>query len=123
MNLFTRFLSRNNRNAQLEQLIDHWDTLEALIISVFKAKVASADDRTTYTELRAWLLANYPEWESQLESYWRATEVGGELAPEDPFRRLFVHDEAGGFVGDWVAMQNLAAAREALNRFVLAQNV
>ena len=120
MNLFTKHLSQRKRNKQLAQLIAHWDQLELLIITVFKSQQATAEDERIYAETRQWLLQNYQNWETELGAFWPATLVGGAPAPEDPFRRLFQHQQAADFVGDWVAMQNLAAAREALNRLVIA---
>lgn len=122
MNLFTRYLTRrNNKNASLQQFVDHWDALELLIITVFKSKQATNEDRQTYARLRTALTDSYPHFADALQPLWKPALVGGVPAPEDPFRRLFVHDSAEKFIGDWVAMQNLAAAREALNWLVLQQ--
>lgn len=118
MNLFTRFLSRNNSDDALINLVAHWDQLEILVITVFKSKQVTAEDRTVYTAVHHWLVDNYPRWEDALEPLWKETLVGGEVAPEDPFRRIFRAEQADDFLEDWVAMQNLAAAREALNRLV-----
>lgn len=120
-NLFTRFLTQRNKNKQLAQLVTQWDRLEILVITVFKSKQVTDEDRETYRELRTWLLAHYPAWEAALTPLWKLTLVGGRLAPEDPFRRVFSAETATDLLTDWVAMQNLAAAREALNTLVLAQ--
>ena len=122
MNLFTRYLSRNNRDRRLHELVDHWDQLEALVISVYKSERATDEERVAYGTLRPWLLTKLPDWSAQLDPLWRATLVGGERAPEDPFLRILRAESADGLVGDWVAMQNLAAAREALNRLVMQQS-
>ncbi|HSM55952.1 MAG TPA: hypothetical protein VK879_07330 [Candidatus Sulfomarinibacteraceae bacterium] len=121
MNLFTRFLKQWNRDKDLDLLVDHCDALEALIIRVYKQGEASAADEAEYHALRAWLLANYGQWEKALQSLWRETQVAGAPADKDPFRRLIESETAADFVGDWEAMQNLPAAREALNRLVLRQ--
>lgn len=121
MNLFTRFLARNNRDADLQTLIAHWDRLEAVTIAVFKGKRAGPDDEAEYAEVRAWLLAHYPAWEAALAPHWRQTLTAERPTAEDPFRRIFRAERAADLVGDWGAMQHLAAAREALNRLVLAR--
>lgn len=118
MNLFTKYLARSRKNKPLQTFIEHWDQLEILIITVFKSKENSAEDEATYATTRAWLVKNYPRWEKELEPLWRETLVGGQLTPEDPFRRIFRAERSADFLTDWVAMQNLAAAREALNRLV-----
>ena len=120
-NLFTRFLTRRNKDKALADLVSRWDKLEVLVITVFKSKEVTSEDLQTYSEIRGWLLENYPSWEAQLTPLWKPTLVGGQPAPEDPFRRIFSAETAEGFLTDWVAMQNLAAAREALNKLVLAQ--
>ncbi len=119
MNLFTKYLARSRKNRPLQAFINHWDQLEILVITIFKSQENSADDEAVYAETRAWLLKNYPRWESDLEPLWRQTLVGGKLAPEDPFRRVFRAERSADFLEDWVALQNLAAAREALNRLIV----
>jgi hypothetical protein len=119
MNLFTRYLSRHIKNRELQQFIACWDAVEALVITVFKSKTVTPDDEQNYWELRTWLVAHYPQWQAELALLWRETQVGGERAPEDPFQRVFQPQVAADFRDDWVAMQNLAAAREALNKLIL----
>ncbi|MFW5940310.1 MAG: hypothetical protein ACOC8X_08615 [Chloroflexota bacterium] len=121
MNLFTHFLKQWNRDKDLELLVDHCDALEALIIRVYKQGEASAADEAEYHALRSWLLNNYGQWEKQLQPLWREAKVAGAPAQQDPFRRLIEAESAADFVDDWKAMQNLPAAREALNRLVLRQ--
>lgn len=121
-NLFTRFLTRRNKNHALSELVTRWDSLEILVITVYKSQTVTEEDLQTYATLRPWFVKHYPAWEKSLEPLWRPTLVGGKRAPEDPFRRIFSAETANHFLTDWVAMQNLAAAREALNKLVLAQN-
>lgn len=119
MNLFTRFLRQWLHDPDLEQLVEHWDALEALVIRVYKGGKATEADEAEYQTLRSWLEANYPAWQKQLHSHWRRARVGGKPAATDPFLRLFTPPSAAAFVGDWEAMQHLPAAREALNALVL----
>jgi hypothetical protein len=119
MNIFTRFLSGGLGDKKLEEWIRHWDGVEGLVVRVFKAKGATAEDEGEYGRLRPWLLAHYPAWEGALRPHWQAAKVAGALAKQDPFARLLRVETAGGFVGDWEAMQHLPAAREALNRLVV----
>ncbi len=121
MNLFTNYLKQRNQNKQLAEFIAHWDQLEVMVITVFKSGEATEQDEQLYGDLRRWLGINYPQWQQQLAEIWPDVLVGGEPAAEDPFLRLFSHPHSADFVGDWVAMQNLAGAREALNRMVVRQ--
>ena len=119
MNLFTHFLRQWLHEPELEQLVEHWDALEALVIRVYKGGEATAADEAEYQALRSWMQANYLAWQEQLQPHWRRARVGGELATNDPFLRLSAPNSAAAFVGDWEAMQHLPAAREALNALVL----
>ena len=84
------------------------------------ARWSETADETIYKEIRDWLVDNYSLWENELRPYWQATKVGGQKAEQDPFLRLLTAERAQDFVGDWQAMQNLPAAREALNRYIQA---
>ena len=100
---------------EIEEFIRYWDILEELVIRVFKGKSASAEDEAEHQEIRSWLLENYPHWQRHLEPFWRSATINGELAREDPFALVLAIPQASGFVKNWPAMQNLPAAREAIN--------
>lgn len=120
MNPFTRFLAARLADPSLQALIRAWDELEALVIRVYKSGQATPEDEATYAHVRAWLTRHYAAWAPALQPHWQAALVAGIPAPGDPFLRLTAAVSALDFVGDWEAMQNLPAAREALNRLVLA---
>jgi hypothetical protein len=122
MNPFTRFLRQWNKDKDLDQLIEHCDALEALVIRVYKGGEATAADEAEYHALRRWLLANYPDWQAELQPLWRRAKVAGAAATRDPFLRLIEAESASEFVGDWEAMQHLPAVREALNSLVLSKS-
>lgn len=122
MNIFTRFLSGGLRDRGLEALIRHWDGVERLVVRVYKGKGATAEDEAEYGRLRGWLVVNYPGWAERLRPHWQGAKVAGELAKQDPFARVLRVETAGGFVGDWEVMQHLPAAREALNKLVVARS-
>jgi hypothetical protein len=122
MNLFTGFLSGAlGEEDELLPFIERWDALERLVIRVYKGQSATAADEAEYGQLRRWLLDAYPRFRAELEPLWREAKVAGELAAADPFARLMQAGAAADFAGDWPAMQNLPAAREALNRLILQQ--
>ena len=119
MNPFSRFLTQWSGDASLKAFVAHWDLLEALVIRVYKGAAASEDDDAQWREHSSWLRERYPPWRQRLAPHWRQATVGGEPAKEDPFLRLLSAERAAEFVGDWQALQNLPAAREALNRLLL----
>lgn len=120
MNPFTRFLMQWSSDAPLEQLVQRWDVLEALVIRVYRGGEATSADEATYQEVKKWLDSHYPQFESALSDYWQKSKVGGTVEHGDPFRYLFAPARAAEFVDNWPAMQHLPAAREALNQLVVA---
>jgi hypothetical protein len=120
MNLFTRYLARHNQQKSVERLIAHQDALESLVITIYKSGEVDQAQREEYRQLRRWMERHYPEWEATLTPYWRQTRVEGVLLENDPFRRVWAAESADNLIGDWGAMQHLAAAREALNRWLSA---
>jgi hypothetical protein len=122
VNPFTRFLSQFMPDHDLDQFVAAWDGLEQLVIRVYKAQHATAEDEREFGTLQDQLRSSYPQWATQLRPFWQATLVGGKLAQRDPFERLFSAESAAAFVDDWDAMQHLPAAREALNRFIVAES-
>jgi hypothetical protein len=120
MNPFTHFLRRRLRQPSLDEFVERWDRLERLVISVYKDKAATAEDEAIYAEIRPWLQQHYPQWRTQLQTYWPQALIGGQPAREDPFLFLLQAEEAADYVDNWLAMQTLPAAREALNQLVTA---
>lgn len=103
----------------LAKFAAYWDALEALVIRVYREKRATPEDEFEFQALRKWLKPAYVRWRESLQPYWSRTRVGGATAQEDPFARLMWAQGAGAFIGDWSGMQNVPAAREALNGFLL----
>ncbi|MCO5192073.1 MAG: hypothetical protein M9928_22195 [Anaerolineae bacterium] len=122
MNPFTQFLAQFLLGHDLDAFVAQWDQLEALVIRVYKSQQVSPEDERVYKSVRSHLQKNYPQWQKQLEPFWRAALVNGSSAERDPFVYLFSAESAAAFIGDWTAMQQLPAAREALNRFIVAQS-
>lgn len=122
MNPFTRFLRQWTRDdAGLDQLVEHCDALETLVIRVYKTGEATDADQAQYQTIRRWMQDNYPSWQDALRPFWQEAKVAGRPANEDPFLRLTAPEHASAFAGNWEAMQLLPAAREALNRLVIQQ--
>lgn len=126
MNPFTRFLRSLSPTAQtpeIEDFVARWDVVEVVVVSVYKDRLLTPEIRAAYAEARAWLLAHAPQWRAWFAPYWPQTLQGGRSTPADPFERILRRAvQADDFAGDWEAMQALAAARETLNRYLLALN-
>lgn len=121
MNPFTQSLLRHLQDRELAEFATSWDSLEGLVIRVFKDKAALEEDQAEFQRIRAWLLEHYPRWQVALQPYWQATRVAGEFAREDPFAFLLSVTEAAAFVNHKRALVTLPAAREALNQFLVDQ--
>lgn len=121
MNPFSKFLRQWSRQPDFDHFVEQWDRLERLVIAVYKAGQARPEDEQTYAEVRTWLGQHYGRWSEALRPHWQEALIGGAPAVEDPFLRLTRPENAAAFVGDWQAMQHLPAAREAINRLLLAE--
>ncbi len=122
MNPFTKSLTGAKIPDPLKALITHWDALEALVIRVFRGKVATAEDEAEYATLRQWLQTHYAKWKTALHPHWQGVMRGGKPCVDDPFEFLFLPEAARDFVGSLTHMQALPAAREALNKLVISHS-
>jgi hypothetical protein len=118
-NPFTESLIRQIKNDSIAKFVSNWDKLEALVIRVYKGKVASADDEREWVKVRTWLQKEMPGMKDVLFPFWQDATIGGEPAREDPFERLIATALARDFVGNWAAMQTLPAARQAINQWLV----
>ena len=55
MNPFTKSITSQLHQPELQAFVEHWDALEALVIGVFQAKAITAADDRDYTNVRNWL--------------------------------------------------------------------
>jgi hypothetical protein len=120
MNPYSRYLSQWSQDRALRDFVAEWDDLERLVIRVYKAGQATEADEAQFSRLRIELARQYPPLAQRLEPLWQQARVAGKAPAQDPFLRQVSADSANRFVGDWEAMQYLPAAREALNRALLA---
>ena len=120
MNPFTRFLSQWLEDRQLKEFVTYWDSLEVMMVGVYRQKVSTGIAESEFVRIWSWLRQHYDKWEPLLRPYWQRTEVGGQRIQCDPFRLLITIKHPTDILDNWVAMQHLPAAREALNQFVLA---
>jgi hypothetical protein len=118
-NPFTRAILKQVDDPELRDFVVYWDSLEFLVVRVFRAEVASQEDEAEHNRLRSWLSRNYGRWQARLTAYWRQTQVAGQPTRQDPFLFLIAAPASSQFVGNWTAMQYLPAAREALNQFLI----
>lgn len=126
-NPFTRWLrglappgegAGKSPNQTADALIADWDRLERLVIDVYRRGESDAQDEAEWAWLRGALIGR-----SDLEAlapYWQGVRAGGQVLASDPFLALTAIPRAADLVDNRGAMQLLPAAREALNRWLLA---
>ncbi len=123
-NPFTRFLRslrRNTTTPDIEQFVAWWDVVEAIVVDVNKRGHATHEEQAAYADARHILLTDYQQrWAPRFAPHWPQTLEAGQIPPSDPFPRILAPQSADGFIKNWPAMQALAAARETLNRYILA---
>ncbi|MGH2543421.1 MAG: hypothetical protein ACRDIB_11510 [Ardenticatenaceae bacterium] len=118
---FLRSLRSERVGSELDRFVAWWDVVEAIVVDVNRRGIATEEERAAYAEARAELLANYEGvWAPRFAPHWPETREVGRTTPGDPFPRILAAENADGFVGNWPAMQALAAARETLNRYILS---
>ena len=120
MNPFTDTLVAQIKDAEIAAFVAYWDQLEALVIRVYKGKQAVAEDEEEWKAIQPWLQKHYPQWREVLHPFWQGATIGGEPAKGDPFEFLLAASEAAEFIGNWLAMQTLPAARQAINAWLIA---
>ncbi|MBE7530807.1 MAG: hypothetical protein HND44_19525 [Chloroflexi bacterium] len=121
MNPFSSFLRQWLADDDFDAFVAYWDRLERLTVQVYREKVPVAAAQPEFAEVWPWLRERYGRWQSTLEPFWRQTTAAGASTQTDPFLLLLQKQSSADIPGDWWAMQHLPAAREALNRYVLAQ--
>lgn len=119
MNIVTQKLVKQVNNQSLKEFVSHWDSLEGLVVNVYRTNYATAGDEAEYQHLRSWLVRHYPDWQEALQPHWQGTRISGEVVGEDPFKKLLAFESASDITGSWGAMRILPAAREALNSLLL----
>lgn len=118
-NPVTAQLARRIKDRRIRRFVERWDALEALIIRIYKSEETAPDDQNAYRCLCRKLRRDLRRYDEALGGYWPGMTVGGEPTREDPFAALLAPKRARAFVGDWRAMQQLPAARQALNEWLL----
>jgi hypothetical protein len=120
MNPFTHFLRRRGSDPDFDRFVSYWDRLELLVVQVYRAKTTPEEAAGEYAAVWPWLRVEYGRWQPLLDPYWRQTRAAGETTQTDPFLLLLAIGSPAAIPGDWPAMQHLPAAREAINRYLLA---
>jgi hypothetical protein len=123
MNPFSKYLRQWSNDGEFETFVEHWDRLERIVIGVYRGKLAVEAAAEEFERVWPWLRERYPDWAEILRPHWQATRAAGEPTRDDPFLLLLTFPELAAIRGDWRAMQHLPAAREAINRYLVAQNL
>lgn len=121
MNPVTRSLLQRVPDADLHRFVEDWDELEALIVDIFRQKSVTFRQQEAFFTLQARLVEGYARYKAELDRFWPATKIKGEIVLADPFLRVMEARAAAAFVENWEAMKTLPAAREALNQMLMAR--
>ncbi len=121
MNPVTGALIKELKDPEWSAFAKDWDILNDLIIEIFKQKSLSFEQQELFFEVQERLRQRYPKFAAELEPFWRAAKIKGEVITSDPFQALFGKQSAREFVENWEAMRTLPAAREALNEMLIAR--
>jgi hypothetical protein len=119
MNPFSKFLRQWSQDDSLAEFVEYWDRLERLVVQVYRQKLTPEAAVGEFEQVWPWLRAHYEPWEGVLRPLWTQTVAGGQPTQQDPFQLLLALPSPEAIGGDWVAMQHLPAAREALNHLIL----
>jgi len=118
-NPVTQHLIGQIDNKDINSLVEHFDVLEVMIIQIYKTKNASRKDERLYRRVKHWMQKHYKTWQNDLEPYWRKTTINNLPVSEDPFLALVEPAKAGDFTDNWLLMQTIPPARQALNEWLL----
>jgi len=119
MNPYSKYLSQWSADTDFGAFVEQWDRLEAVVVGVYRRKVALTAAESTFDEVWSGLRARYALWRDRLRPYWQATQAAGAPTRTDPFQLLLDIAAIEAISGDWRAMQHLPAAREAINRYLV----
>ena len=119
-NPFSRFLRQWSDDSNLHTFVTYWDALEMTVVQVYRQKMTPAAAQPEFERIWPWLRRHYRSWEPQLRPLWRQTRAAGRQTELDPFQLLLDMQNPADIVDNWHAMQHLPAAREALNKLIIA---
>lgn len=120
-NPVTQAILKNIDDPKLAGFIATWDALEELVISVYRSRAVEPAANQEFARLRSQLIHIYPEWQGELEPFWRKSRIKDRTTIDDPFTVVLQVTEAVALIGNWTVMKHLPAAREALNQLLLSR--
>lgn len=92
-------------------------------MDTFREQGGLVQDAAAWRKLRAELRKAYAVWQETLTPLWQQALIDGQPAQDDPFLVLLNVEEVSTFRGNWRAMQTLPAAREAINKLLMALQI
>lgn len=122
MNPFSKYLSQWSADRDFNGFVAQWDRLEGLVVGVYRQKIDLTAAEAEFGKIWPGLRRDYAMWVEVLRPHWQATRAAGEATQVDPFQLLLDLDSPASITGNWRAMQHLPAAREAINRYLVAQS-
>jgi hypothetical protein len=117
MNPATAALLRSLRRTDIQAFVSGWDAFEITIIYLFREKQLTQETIRHFTQLRTNLVVEYGKWRTDLAPFVRQVRAAGGVQPFDALLAPTLPDK---FLEDWVLMQALPAAREAINLWLIS---
>ena len=116
-NPFTRFINRSDPESDLARFVAAWDSLEELLIDVFRSREATPEEEGEWAEIRNALRSIYPSVGGQIGSHLRDQPHTG----ADPVSAILSLETVREMIGNRRILQLLPEVREAINRSLLAE--
>lgn len=114
-NPFTRFINRSDPESGLARFVAAWDSLEELLIDVYRGGEATREDERQWAEIRSALESIYPAVESRIRPHLRQREESG----ADQVSAVLALETAREMIGNRRILQLLPDVREAVNLSLL----
>jgi hypothetical protein len=122
VNPVTRRLLDRIDDPELAALATAWDAFEECLVGVYRKGEPEPGARGELEARRLAAGRAHRRWASALVPYWQTVTVGGSVVTVDPFEAaLGTPLPARDVGGRREALRMLPAAREALNRLLLAR--
>lgn len=121
MNPYTSYLMQWVDDPAFGEFVQYWDALETIVVRVYRQKATPESAADDFYRVWPWLRRCYHTHEPALRPYRQQVKAGGEPIDGDPFLLLLNIAAPGDIPGDRRMMQHLPAAREAINRYLVAQ--
>ena len=100
---------------QIMTFAANWEILEELVADVYAKGQVDPKDRDLFGSLKLALKRYYRSLAEELQPFWQQVKVAGRALTKDPFAELLDTPGLTTLITNWEVMEQVPAAREALN--------